>query len=82
MKRLEMKTLNMISSKLAYFYLRKALGRQKEKQAVVLKSLNPSIKKSELKQFEGIFLQNLMNDSFTLSWKKPLICKILLKKFS
>ena len=46
----------------AYSLLEKALEKQTEKQVGALKSLKPSNKKDELKQSEGIFLQNLINN--------------------
>ena len=42
--------------------LGKAFEKQTEKQVSALKSLDLSNKKDELKQFEGIFSQNLMNN--------------------
>ena len=44
------------------YLLGKAFEKQTEKQVSALKSLDLSNKKDELKQFEGIFSQNLMNN--------------------
>ena len=51
----------MEQAKFAYSPLGEPLEKQTEKQVRVLKSLNLSIKKDEIKQIEGIFPQNLMN---------------------
>ena len=48
--------------KFAYDPFGKALKNQTEKHVGALKSLNPYNKKDQLKQAEGIFSQNLMND--------------------
>ena len=40
----------------------KLLKKNNEKQVGAIKSLKPSNKNDELKQIEGIFSQNLMND--------------------
>ena len=48
--------------KFAYDPFGKALKNQTEKHVGALKSLNPYDKKDQLKQVEGIFSQNLMND--------------------
>ena len=48
--------------KFAYHPFVKALKNQTEKHVGALKSLNPYNKKDQLKQVEGIFLQNLMHD--------------------
>ena len=46
----------------AYSPLGKVLEKQAEKQVSALKSLNTCNKRDDLKQIEGIFPQNLMND--------------------
>ena len=53
-----------------YSSLGKALDRQTEKQVVSLKSLNLSNKTNELKQIEGIFPKNLLNDLVINKLKK------------
>ena len=62
--------------------LSSTLGRTSEKQTGkqvgATKSLDLSNKKDELKEIEGIFPQNLMND--LIRAKKSLNCKILFKK--
>ena len=52
----------MEQAKFANSSLGKVFEKQTEKQAGALKSLNLSNEKGELKQIEGIFSQNLMND--------------------
>ena len=49
-------------AKFAYSPLGKAFEKQTEKQVSALNSLDLSNKKDELKQIEGGFPQNLMND--------------------
>ena len=49
-------------SKFAYSHLGKAFEKQTERQVSALKSLDISNKKYKLKQIEGIFPQNFMND--------------------
>ena len=49
-------------AKFAYSPLGKAFEKQTEKHVGALKSVKTSNKKDELKQTEGIFPQNLMND--------------------
>ena len=49
-------------SKFAYSPLGKAFKKQTEKQVGATESLDLSIKKDKVKQIEGIFSQNLMND--------------------
>ena len=49
-------------SKFAYSHLGKAFEKQTERQVSALKSLSISNKKYKLKQIEGIFPQNFMND--------------------
>ena len=49
-------------AKFPYYPLGKAFEKQTEKQAGALKFVDLSNKKYELKQIEGIFPQNLMND--------------------
>ena len=48
--------------KFAYSPLGKAFKKQTEKRVGATESLDLSIKKDEIKQVEGIFSQNLMND--------------------
>ena len=50
--------------------LGKSFEKQTEKQAGALKSLDLSNKKDELKQIEGIFPQNLMNDLICVKLKE------------
>ena len=52
----------MVEAKFAISPLGKAFEKQTEKQVGALKSLDLSNKKDELKQIEGIFPQNLIND--------------------
>ena len=49
-------------SKFAYSHSGKAFEKQTERQVSALKSLDISNKKYKLKQIEGIFPQNFMND--------------------
>ena len=49
-----------------------ALEKQTEKQVGALKSLNSSNKKDVLKQVEGIFSQNLMNDLIRVKLKEVI----------
>ena len=53
--------------KFAYSSLGKAFEKQTEKQVYAIKSLDPF---NMLKQIEGIFPQNLMNDLFRAKLKK------------
>ena len=46
----------------AYSPVEKVLEKHIEKRTGTLKSLDPSNKKDELKQIQGIFPPNLMND--------------------
>ena len=68
-------------AKFAYSPSGKAFEKQTEKQVGILKSLDLSNKKDELKQIEGIFPQNLMIHLIRINLKKSLNCKILLKKY-
>ena len=67
-------------AKFAYSPLGKAFEKQTEKQVGALKFLEPFNKKYDLKQIEGIFPQNLMNDLIRDGLKYLLICKISLKQ--
>ena len=49
-------------SKFAYSHSGKAFEKQTERQVSALKSLDISNKKHKLKQIEGIFPKNFMND--------------------
>ena len=49
-------------AKFPYSPLGKAFEKQTEKQVGAIKPLKPSHKKHELKQIQGIFPQNLIND--------------------
>ena len=53
--------------KFAYSSLGKAFEKQTEKQVYAIKSLDPF---NMLKQIEGMFPQNLMNDLFRAKLKK------------
>ena len=53
---------HMIKEVFPNFLAGNTLFKQTEKQIGALKSLNPSNKKGESKQTDGIFPQNLMND--------------------
>ena len=59
---LQVKKYYLLMEDFAYSLLEKALEKQTEKQVGALKSLKPSNKKNELKESEGIFLQNLINN--------------------
>ena len=61
----------------AYSPSGKAFEKNPEKQVDAIKFLDPS---NKLKQIEGMFPQNLMND--LISAKKSLNCKILWKIWS
>ena len=52
----------MIKEVFPNFFVGNTLFKQTEKQIGTSKSLNPSNKKDESKQTNGIFPQNLMND--------------------
>ena len=52
----------MIKEVFPNFLVGNTLFKQTEKQIGASKSLNPSNKKGESKQTDGIFPQNLMND--------------------
>ena len=57
-------------ARFAYCSLGKALEKQTEKQVGALESLIPLYKKDELKQIEGIFQQNLINNLIRVKLKK------------
>ena len=67
-------------AKFAYSPLEKAFEKQIEKQVGVLKSLDLSSKKYELKKIEGIFPQNLMNDLIRLKLKEIVKLQDIIKK--
>ena len=67
-------------AKFVYSPLGKAFKNQAEKQVGALKSLNPSNKKDELKQIEGIFPQNLMNDLIRDKLKEIVNFQDIIKK--
>ena len=67
-------------AKFAYSPLEKAFEKQIEKQVGVLKSLDLSNKKYELKKIEGIFPQNLMNDLIRLKLKEIVKLQDIIKK--
>ena len=64
-------------AKFAYSPLGKAFEKQTETGA--LKSLKPSNKKDELKQIEGIFPQNLMNDLIRDKFKEIVNLQDIIK---
>ena len=63
--------------KFAYSSLGKAFEKQTEKQVCAIKSLDPF---NKLKQIEGIFPQNLMNDLFRGKFKKIVELQDIVKK--
>ena len=67
-------------AKFAYSPLEKAFEKQIEKQVGILKSLDLSNKKSELKKIEGIFPHNLMNDLIRLKLKEIVKLQDIIKK--
>ena len=67
-------------AKFAYSPLEKAFEKQIEKQVGVLKSLDLSNNKYELKKIEGIFPQNLMNDLIRLKLKEIVKLQDIIKK--
>ena len=54
----------------AYCPLGKTFEKWTKKQVAALKSTNISNRKDKLKQFRGIFLQNLMNDLIRVKLKQ------------
>ena len=66
-------------AKFAYSPLGKAFEKQTEKQVDAIKSLDLS---SKLKQIEGIFPQNLMNDLIRANLKEIVELKDIIKKDS
>ena len=69
-------------SKLAYSLLGKAFEKQTEKQVGAIKSLKYSKKKDELKQIDGIFAQNLMNDLISDKLKEIVNLQDIIKKYN
>ena len=67
-------------TKFAYFLLGKAFEKQTEKQVGAIKSLKPSNKNDELKQIEGTFPQNLMNNLIRDKFKKTVNLQDIIKK--
>ena len=67
-------------AKFAYFPLGKVFEKQTEKQVGVIESLDPSNKKDELKQIDGIFQQNLMNDLIRAKLKETVKLQDIIKK--
>ena len=53
--------------------------KNKQKQVGAIKSLDPSNKKDELKQIEGIFPQNLMNDLICVKLKEIVNLQDIIK---
>ena len=66
-------------AKFAYSPLGKALEKEAEEQVGALKSLDTSNKKDELKQSEGIFPQNLMNDFICVKLKEVVNLQNIVK---
>ena len=66
-------------AKSAYPPLGKASENQTEKQVGTIKSLDLSNKKDELKQTDGIFPQNLMNDLIRVKLKKIVNLQDIIK---
>ena len=64
----------------AYFPLEKVFEKRTEKQVGAIKSLLPSNKKDELKEIEGIFPQNLMNDFACAKFKEIIKFQDIIKK--
>ena len=64
-------------SKFAYSPLGKAFEKQTEKQVDAIKSLDYS---NKLKQIEGIFPQNLMNDLVRTKLKEVIELQVIIKK--
>ena len=74
-------TKNLILQvKFAYSPLETVLEKQTEKQFDVIKSLENSNKKDELKQIESIFPQNLMNDLMYAKLKEIVTLQDIEKK--
>ena len=69
-------------SKLAYSPLGKAFEKQTEKQVGAIKSLKHSKKKDELKQIDGIFPQDLMNDLISDKLKEIVNLQDIIKKYN
>ena len=67
-------------AKFAYFPFGKVFEKQTEKQVGVIESLDPSNKKDELKQIDGIFQQNLMNDLIRAKLKETVKLQDIIKK--
>ena len=67
-------------AKFAYSPLGKAFEKQIEKQVDVIKCLDISNKKDELKQIEGIFPQNLINDLILAKLKEIVKFQDIIKK--
>ena len=67
-------------ARFAFSPLGKALEKQTETQAGALKSLELSNKKNKIKQIEGVFPKNMLNDLIINKLKKSLNCKVLLKQ--
>ena len=67
-------------AKFEYSPLGKTLEKQTEKQVGSLKSLDTFNEKNELKQIEGIFRQNLMNDLIRVKLKQIVNSQYIIKK--
>ena len=66
-------------AKFVYSSLGKAVEKRTEKQVGALKSLDLSNIKDELKQIEGIFPQNLMNDLICVKLKEIVKLQDIIK---
>ena len=65
--------------KFAYYPLGKVFEKQTEKKVGAIKSLDVFNKKDELKQIDGIFPKNLMNDLICDKWKEIVDLQDIIK---
>ena len=67
-------------AKITYSPLERSFEKQTEEQFAVVESLDLSDKKDELKQIEGIYPQNLMNDLIRATLKEIVILHDIIQK--